>query len=380
MRTVGVEEELLLVDADTLRPTPVAHQLLGPNATMPYAERVLELEVKREQIEVVNPPVHSLQELRSAIVRGRAAADAAALAVGARAVALATAPLECEPHLVSTPRYDRMAKQFGLTMDEQLTCGFHVHVAIESAEEGAAVLDGIRPWLPILLALSANSPFWQGTDTEFASYRYQAWGRWPTAGPYDRFGSADAYRTTVDQLLRAHVSLDAGMMYFDARLSTHAPTVEVRIADVCLRPDDAAALAVLTRALVTSAATEAAADVPADPVPTSLLRLASWRASRFGIGDELVHPVSRRLVPARDAVDALMVHADAGFADARERLEVHRAVALLFERGNGAVEQRAAHVAGADLADVIADALLRTHRTERPAVGPSEPDTAVYLP
>ena len=203
---------------------------------MASSRAVLEFEVKREQIEVVSPPLFTLDELAATIIEGRRAADRAARRVGARAVALATATVRCEPHAVPTPRYDRMRERFGLTLDEQLTCGFHVHVGIESVDEGVAVLDRIRPWLPVLLALSANSPFWQGEDTHFASYRYQAWGRWPTAGPYDRFGSAEGYAAAVEAILDTEVSLDAGMIYFDARLSAHAPTVEVRIADVCFRP------------------------------------------------------------------------------------------------------------------------------------------------
>jgi len=361
VRTVGVEEELLLVDAETLQPVPVAGAIIrgagagaggggdadrtgsGPVARMAdglVPGALLELEVKHEQIEVVSPPLRTLDELREAVVTGRRAADRAARVVGARAVAVATSTVPCTSHPVPGPRYDRMRERYGLTMEEQLTCGFHVHVAIGSDEEGVAVLDRIRPWLPVLLALSANSPFWQGTDTAFASYRYQAWGRWPSAGAYDVHGSADRYAEALRRMLAADVSLDAGMLYADARLSAHAPTVETRIADVCLLPQDAAVLAVLVRALVETAAAEWRAGRPPDDVETGLLRLASWRASRSGLDDSLLHPVTRRPAPAAVVVGALAEHVRDGYAHDVERGRVEDGLARILARGNGADHQR----------------------------------------
>src|SRR6202034_3033909 len=137
------------------------------------------------------------------------------------------------------------ADVFGLTAQEQLTCGCHVHVEISSEEEGVATLARIRPWLPVLLALSANSPFWQGRDSAYASFRYQAWSRWPSAGVTEAFGSAEVYRQTVQQMVSTGALLDSGMVYFDARLSEHYPTLEVRVSDVCLYADDAALIAAL---------------------------------------------------------------------------------------------------------------------------------------
>ncbi len=362
VRTVGVEEELLLVDAATLQPVPVAEDVIDRAPVgVPMGGYELQREVKREQIEVVSPPLLTLDELTEAIVNGRRAAEDAAGALGAHAVALATAPLACATHRVSTPRYDRMQEAFGLTMDEQLTCGFHVHVGIDSPAEGVAVLDRIRPWLPVLLALSANSPFWQGVDTRFASYRYQAWGRWPTAGPYDRFGSVESYRSTITEILASDVSFDTGMIYFDARLSDHVPTVEIRVADVCLHPEHAAAIAALVRALVDRSGADAAAGIEADDVPTVLLRLASWRASRFGLAGTLVHPITRQLASAADVAAALLAHVSAHHPSASERDEVTRVVTRILRDGGGAAQQRRAMAVRAKGEDVVADAVRRTH-------------------
>ena len=92
-------------------------------------------------------------------------------------------------HTTPNPRYVTMQERFGLTVHEQLTCGFHVHTFIESPEEGVAVMDRIRDKLAVLIALSANSPFWNGAETGFESYRTQAWNRWPGSGPSQIFGT-----------------------------------------------------------------------------------------------------------------------------------------------------------------------------------------------
>jgi carboxylate-amine ligase len=366
VRTVGVEEELLLVDAATMEPTPAAGRILerldATGTDQPEGPR-LEFEVKHEQIEVVSPPKQTVDELRSTILEGRRRADAAARAVGARAVALATGTLACDPHLVPEPRYRRMQERFGLTLDEQLTCGFHVHVAVDSDREGVGVLDRVRPWLPVLLALSANSPYWRGADTGFASYRYQAWSRWPCTGSYDLFGSVEGYLAQLTALLEADVSFDTGMLYFDARLSQHAPTVETRIADVCLRPADAAVLAVLIRALVDTAACHWAAGMPPDPVPTALLRLASWRASKSGVGDTLLHPHTGKPVPAASAVRALLEHVRDHFASGHERRVVRDGVEDILRRGTGATWQRAVAAEREACAAMVAAAVEETTAT-----------------
>lgn len=372
LRSIGVEEELLLVDEETLMPSPLAEAAIDTSArrqplamTSPAAPIQLEFEVKSEQIEIVCPPLLTAGQLSDAIVQGRRMADEAASAVGARAVPLATAPSRCDTHTVRKPRYERMRERFAYTLDNQLTCGFHVHVGVMSDEEGVAVLDRIRPWLPVLLALSANSPYWHGIDTSFASYRYQAWGRWPTAGPYDLFGTADAYREVVESALATGVCLDSGMIYFDARLSAHVPTIELRIADVCLLSEDAVTIAVIARALVERAVAEWHAGTPADAVSTNLLRLASWRASRYGVESELIHPASRRLVPARDAVAALLRHVDGTFSEASERELARRGVRAILRRGTGASLQRRAVGESGDLTRAVASALSAGPSVER---------------
>jgi carboxylate-amine ligase len=364
-RTFGVEEEFLLVDSHSGQPVPVAEGSFS-HYTRPAEEAhgpTLTLEVQQEQLEAVGPVCSTLQEMASAIREGRALADEAARSMGARAVALATSPIPTTPSLVPQPRYLKMAAQFGLTLKEQLTCGFHVHVRINSEDEGVAVLDRIRVWLPIVLALSANSPFWLGTDSGYASFRYQAWSRWPTAGPCERFGSVREYRRHVQSLLATGVLLDEGMVYFDARLSRNHPTVEVRIADVCLDPGHATAIATIVRALVERAAQEWAAGIPAPRISAAQLRLAAWKASSAGVEGNLLHPVLNAPCPATEAAQALLAHVRPVLARTGDEDQVTMELARILASGTGARRQRDVMISSQSLTAVVMDAVELTHGT-----------------
>ena len=202
-------------------------------------------------------------------------------------------------------RYRDMAETFGQVARRGTTCGMHVHVAIESAEEGVRCLDRIAPWLPVLLAMSANSPYAEGRDTGYASWRTQLWSTWPSAGPTEAFGSVAGYRRACDRMIASGAARDTGMLYFDARLSEGQPTLEVRVLDAVTDPEDVGLLTALVRALVETAAV----DGWPDGQPrwrAEELRAARWRASRYGTTDHLLDPVTHELRPAREVVSALV--------------------------------------------------------------------------
>ncbi|WP_405474260.1 glutamate--cysteine ligase [Paenarthrobacter ilicis] len=365
MRTFGVEEELLITDPADGTPLALAAGIL--NAVAPGENDAgngpsLKSEFKQEQIEVNSLPCSTADQLRAEIRSGRALADNAARGAGARVAALATPPVFHATPTAGNQRYAAMGVGFGLISREQLTCGFHVHVSIESPDEGVAVLDRMRHWLPALLALSANSPFWMGADTGFSSYRTQIWNRWPTAGPADVFGSAAGYQAVLAALLETGVPLDEGMIYFDARLSRGHPTVEIRIADVCLYAEDALTIAVLARALVETSAREWREGVPPSGVLTPVLRMANWKASRFGVDQQLLHPVEQAPFSAADVVGALLRHIRPALAESGD-LELARAgVANILRRGTGERLQRQAYARRRRLSDVVSVAIASTHQ------------------
>lgn len=334
MRTIGVEEELLLVDPETGSPVAVAGSVLAGSGGE------FEAELQQQQIEIGTRPCRSADELADQLWHWRTQAAAAAEQAGARIVASGTSPLPVVPELTIKPRYQQMVQAFALTTAEQLTCGCHVHVDIESADEGVAVIDRIRGWLPVILAVSSNSPYWQGVDTGYASFRSQAWRRLPTAGPTEPFGSAASYHAQVDRLLRTEVVLDKGMIYFDARLSHHLPTVEIRIADVCLNRDDALLVALLIRSLVETAARDWRAGDPPPEVDGGVLRLATWRAGRSGLDGDLLSPSDGAPLPARQVLTQLVEHVGEALADAGDHRVVADLLETLLERGTGAVQQR----------------------------------------
>jgi carboxylate-amine ligase len=368
-----VEEEYLLVDdagvPAALGPAALAAggdavQLGGIEETPPDAEGDespggdLEAELKQQQLETSTPPCLDLETLSVELREGRARAGRAAGRAGAHAVALATSPLPFASTVTPDARYREMSRLFGLTAREQLTCGCHVHVAVDSPDEGIAAIDRIGVWLPVLLALSSNSPFWHGEDTHYSSYRTQVWNRWPSSGPTQPFGSLAAYRAAVDGLVATGTALDEGMVYFDARLSARYPTVEVRVADVCLDVDDAVLLAALARALVETGVRESAAGVAAPDVRPELHRAASWRASRSGVRGELLSPTTFRPAPAADAVGELVAHTRDALDDAGDLDHVTDRIAHVIDRGTGADTQRRWRADG--LEALVERATLRT--------------------
>ncbi|WP_233525989.1 carboxylate-amine ligase [Actinomadura spongiicola] len=366
-RTFGVEEELLLVAPETGAPQAVSGSVIRYARrhdelflTRGRRSKPLEPELQREQLETATPVCTSLTEISEHVRSARLAAAQSAAGVGVSVAALATSPVAVRPSLTPSHRYLRMANAYGPTADEQLTCGCHVHVGIESPDEGVAVLDRIRPWLPPLLALSANSPFWQGADTGYDSWRHQVWGRWPSSGPTELFGSAKAYRATVEALLATGALIDEGMIYFDARLSRHYPTVEIRVPDVCLDADDAVLMAALVRALVDTAAGAWRDGEPPDPVRADLMRLAMWRAGRSGLRNDLVHPTTLRAAPAHQVVAALLEHLSPALDRSGDLETVTRLLHGVLERGNGAQFQRAVYSRAHDVTSVVATAVTRT--------------------
>jgi carboxylate-amine ligase len=381
VRTVGVEEELLVVDPAG-KPVPLGPEALqmaarrGEGETVEEHDRAeqasgadddggpepqLVPELKEQQIELGTRVCKELSEVSAELRHWRSRADAAAASIGARVAALATSPVPVEPVATPGERYQRMLETFGLTAEELLTCGCHVHVSIEDDEEGIAVLDRIRVWLPVLTALTTNSPFWAGQDSGYASFRSQAWGRWPSAGPTGPFGSPAAYHQLIDDLLGTDTLLDQGMVYFDARLSASWPTVEVRVSDVALRVEDAVLLAGLVRGLVETAAREWRAGRPAPDIRTEVLRVAAWRAGRSGMSGALVHPVTGRPAPAAEVVAALVEHVRTALTGSGDLQLVERGVAEVLRRGTGADLQRRVLAETGDLAAVVRAAVAATH-------------------
>ncbi|MEV6760656.1 glutamate--cysteine ligase [Streptomyces sp. NPDC051105] len=360
MRTVGVEEELLLVDPESGEPKASAAAVLARAALADPGQDVFEKELYGQMLEFATHPQSEMADLGEEIVRCRKEAAQLAGELGCTVAALASSPLPVSPSVSVNRRYQWMAEQYGIATREQLVCGCHVHVSVESDEEGVAVLDRMRAWLPVLVAVSANSPFWQGRDSGYASYRSRVWARWPSAGPAELFRSAERYHRLVTDMVATGVILDEGMVYFDARLARRFPTVEIRVADVCLRAETAVLVATLARALVETAGREwRAGQEPVDH-GVALTRMAGWRAARSGLGGELLDPLTLRPRPAEAVLGALLEHTRDALVDSGDLPMVEEAVQRLLREGNGADEQRRLLADTGSLRDVVTECVRRT--------------------
>jgi glutamate---cysteine ligase / carboxylate-amine ligase len=368
VRKIGVEEELMLIDPATGELTGLsqqavrAHESDSDQVTVGVVDDQGEVEEELflQQIEVSTPPVESVTDLMHEIRRGREKLATAAEAAGAAVVAV-PAPVLVDPQedVTPKPRYQRIFDEFGEISRQSLACAMHVHVDVHDRDEGIAVIDRIRPWLPVLTAVSANSPYWRGRDTGYASWRTQTWTRWPSNGARESFGDYPTYQWTTQKMIDWGAALDPAMVYFDVRLSEKYPTVEVRVADVCTEVEDAALVAALARALVATAA--AGDDDRGASWRSDLLRVAAWRASRHGLAGELVHPETLDLAPVREVLEALVAYVGSSLDEAGDRDFVLDAFEHLLSRGNGASRQRSVYEAtGGDLRAVVNDLRERT--------------------
>jgi len=368
-RMVGVEEELLLVDPQTRAISARSVEVLkvnrehGGGREPRAASDELDQELFLHQLETRTDPVTSMDDVERQLVAARRTAGAAAGASDLAIVASGIVPLGGgDPRVSPNDRYRDMVETFGETARTGQTCGCHVHLEIGSPEEGVGIIDRIVAWLPVLVALAANSPFFEGRDTGYASWRSQAWTRWPSAGATESFGSLEGYEETSRLLKMTGAARDDKMLYYDARLSTGQPTVEVRVLDACTDVADAVLAAALVRGLVETAAAEWAAGRPLDRWRAEILRASQWRASRMGLSTTLVHPVERELRPAREVLDALVAHVRPRLEAAGDLERVQDGLERVL-RASGATRQRAAYERSGSVEGVVDDLIDRTART-----------------
>jgi len=361
--TVGVEEEYQIVDAQTGALRPRAERVLE-RATPRLGDNV-QPELNLSQVEIGTPICETLADVREAVLRSRREVDGAAREAGSRIVALATHPFAEWIAQSTNPgdRYQHLEDVYQQLAREQLICGCHVHVSVPDPDLAVRVSTDIRPWLAPLLAITANSPYWEGVDTGYASYRSQIFSRWPAVGTPPRLESRTEMDSLVEKLVRAGGVADATFLYWDVRPSQRYPTVEIRIADVCSLVDDVVLLAALCRSLVRTHLRDLVDDArPVDRTPDEVHRVARWRAARFGLDGDLVDPIEGDQRPAREVIGRLRAHVRADLEDAGELDLVDELFDALLARGNGAARQRAALDRTGTLAGVVASAADDTVR------------------
>jgi len=290
MTTIGVEEEFLLIDPATGENAPVAEKVLA--ALDHRAHR----EFRTCMVEMVTDVCDGLDDLREQLVTGRRAAAGAAAGAGAALLPVGATPVaERSREPADDPRFRAIVDHYGPIARDPAVCGCHVHVGVPDRALAAEICSRVRGWLPVIQALAANSPLFEGADTGYASWRSVQLLRWPTVGPWP-----DDRDRLVPALVAAGEMLDETMAFWYARPSASFPTVEVRVADVCLTAEDTVLVAALVRGLVTAAA----ADDP--PLSDPLLRAAHGSAARRGLDGDLLDARTGRARPAWDLVGELV--------------------------------------------------------------------------
>lgn len=365
--TLGVEEELHVVDLRTRELAPRAPEVLVRLDAARFSA-----ELHRSVVETNTPVAATLDGLREGIVGLRRQAIGVAESLGLGLAAAGTVPLVDLDALPVTPtsRFRRMLDDYQMLVREQLICGAQVHVGVPDRDEAVSVAQRVTPALPVLLALSASSPYWMGEDSGYASTRSLIWMRWPTAGDSGYLASAAEHDALVSDLIASGTITDPKMVYFDVRASAHLPTVELRVSDSCPDADTVVLLAGLFRAMVLRARQEYRAGTPVARIKPPLHRAAMWRAARSGLEGELLDlPRSPVPVPAAVAVERLV-------ADLRPQLEELGDWDQVFDlsvqelsRGSSASRQRRAYGRRGRLPDVV-DLVLADTRGGATGIGP----------
>ena len=338
--TFGVEEEFHLVDPHSYRLTRSPE--LAMAVLRGESGRHLHAEITTTQLESATDVCTGLDDLRTELVTTRAEAAGAAARAGVRILAASTHPFDSwqQQDITPAPRYQAMVDRWAGLAEQQDIVGCHVHVGVPDLDTAVAIMDRARPYLPVLLAMTGSSPFHDGVDTGHSSYRTVWWSRWPNTGIPEYLGSAERFAEVVAGLVASGVIADGSHLYWDLRPSSHLPTLEFRLADVCTEVDDVVLHAALARCLVRVLSVRAQREEPVPRPRPELLRAARWRAARYGLDGSLFHPLTCDLVPARVAVRRLL-------AELREDLDAHGEwpvvvdlVERLFERGTSASRQR----------------------------------------
>jgi carboxylate-amine ligase len=301
--TVGIEEEVMLLDPLTWS---VANRIDDALAALPPSvARHASAETHACVIELRTDPQPTVRQAATELSQLRASLDDALREqLGLRAAVAGTHPLVTSEQVAvsSAGRFRRVSSTMRALAQREPTMAQHVHVAVPDAETAVRVLDGLRSDLPLLLALSANSPFWRGGDSGFASIRTPIFSMFPRVGIPRRFGTYAEWVMAVDPMLRSEAIPEPGFLWWDARLRPHLGTVEVRIMDAQSRLADAAALAAVVHCLACLRATGAR---PADPGP-EVLAENRFLAARDGMRAQLIDVRTLRRRSVRGATTELL--------------------------------------------------------------------------
>lgn len=351
--TVGIEEEFQVID-------PESRELRSHIAEI-FAERTgplggkLRSELHQPVIEVGTSVCPDIASARREVIQQRASLAAIARERGLRIAAAGTHPFTHWGNVEISPgntRYERLISDLQMVARANLIFGLHVHVGVEDRDLQISILNQVRYFLPHVLALSVNSPFWLGRDTGWLSYRCKVFDKFPRTNIPDFFGSWSEYLDFVQLLVRTNCIIDGGQIWWDVRPHHKYETLEYRICDIPLRAEETVTIAALFQALTAKLYLLRARNLSFRPYRRSLIMENKWRAARWGVRGLLIDYGKQAEVPYASLLDELLEFVDDVVDDLGTRATVQRAREIL-EEGTGAERQLAVFRATNDLRAVM---------------------------
>jgi carboxylate-amine ligase len=294
MYTFGMEEEYFLFDAKTRHAVRRVNKKFLLLVQKQLGNHVM-TEMLQSQLEVATPPCATMGEARTHLRRYRQTLAKAAAEHQLGLAAMGTFPLAFWPEQTVTrkARYGAIMDDLQMIGYRNMLCGMHVHVAVPDVDTRINLIMRLTPYLPLLLALSTSSPFWQGHLTGLVGYRLAAYDELPRTGLPELFRTNEDYREFISALTWAKIIPDASYIWWALRPSLSNPTIELRVADSCTRLEDAIAIAALFRCLVRALDKDRALNAGFDRVGRAITQENKWHAQRYGIAATFVEPFSR---------------------------------------------------------------------------------------
>ncbi|MGH3051902.1 MAG: glutamate--cysteine ligase [Gaiellaceae bacterium] len=337
--SLGVEEEFQILNGESYELVSRIDEIL-----LAFEGKATEKQIKAELLqsvvevatEVVGTVSEAIEDLRGMRTRLREVAGE----TGAVIASAGTHPFSRYEHqeVTDRPRYQDLIESMRWIAERELIFGLHIHVGLDSPDKAIACANGLRTYLPELLALSANSPFWEGRPTGLASTRVKVFEPFPRAGLPPAFGSFEEFELLVERGIKTNSFEDYTYIWWDLRPHPKLGTIEVRICDAQTRLDSIAGITALVQSLVATFAAEYDEGNHPATEPITLIAENKWRAARHGLRAKLIDFATDTERDAPDAVRALVERA----SRAAEELGCARAleeVERILERGSGADEQ-----------------------------------------
>ena len=350
----------MIVDQETLDLTSSIEGLLETLADVPK-EGEIKPELMESVCEIATAPCRDaaeagdqLSELRQTV---QDVAEGRGLAIGAAG----THPFAMweDQRIVSRPRYRDLISGLQFVARQELIFGIHVHVGLDDPDKAIHVVNGMRVHLPVLLGLSANSPFWRGQNTGMLSARTPIFRAFPRVGIPPRYDDFGDWSRRIEFMIESRTINDYTYLWYDVRPHPKFGTVEIRVMDSQTRLEHTLGLAALVQAMVKELAEHFDAGEQLSRYPYEMLDENKWLAARHGLDGELVDLPSQERVPtralARRLVDRLRGHAqDLGSGDQLDAVED------LLSRGNGGTRQKVVYEANHDLREVVGEIVEKT--------------------